>query len=481
MLWQGSTLVIDDKIEDGRPISEQLTRLYIPHLFFHADEAEIINFQDSQTPKIKNVRVIFQDINLTGSASPSKSDYEKAQTIIETVLEENNGPWLLITWSTWSGDDDDEYGKALFQHLSEGLDAKQRPYKLLSLNKSEFTQGKHGNVKSSEQLSESQYQSLRANILEVAKEQSAMDAVMAWENAVSNATSDIMAQLHSLSIDERGTLERANDRLGKLLFELAKAELGRSVTKDNAKEGLLNLLNTLLHDGINTNTDIALDLLNFKGVSNWSDIKEWKRKINRVLHFSILEGSRGPGTIYTYESFLKAKANCYLNTNGVATDTNYIDENSMKKEFVSLIDKFDFKGVEQHKEPISKCINDALMIVLEITPPCDHAQNKAQWLKFVGGVFIDIDNLSGSQLNTFKKIFVEPEYLWNSCDINLDKNNLKNSRLLLNSKLIFTVVDNENITGQFKYAEVTKIKEQITRDLIHWIGRQLTRPGYTYM
>ena len=86
MLSQGSILIIDDKIEDGQPISDQLKELCIPHLFFHADDERIRAIRDNKPQHIQKVRVILQDINLTDSGSPGTADYDVAITAIENLL-----------------------------------------------------------------------------------------------------------------------------------------------------------------------------------------------------------------------------------------------------------------------------------------------------------------------------------------------------------------------------------------------------------
>jgi len=485
MLSQGSTLIIDDKIEDGQPISEQLKRLYIPHLFFHADEIEILNFTNNKVQKIKQVRTIFQDINLTGGASPSTQDYDKAATIIETLLEPNNGPWLLVTWSTWSSEDNNEYGKKLFDHLRKELQPGQRPYDFISTDKALFTISQHGNVIEYEKLGHEAKILFSSKIKKVLSETSPMDAMMAWEGSINNAVSETMADLHALSTGKViNAQENHDNKLGKLLLELSKAELGQSINSGNSQQGLINILNNQLSDRVEYQNPPPIDLTSYKGVASWGDIKEWKRKINRILHFSTNSNSSGPGTIYTYDSFLKATTTCYSNESGTATAVSIIDEQSIKNSFNNLVEAFTFDDNEQglaNKKALLDCISAASLIVVDITPPCDHAQNKAFWLKFCGGIFIDCEKLTRKQNDILVKVLKTPEYLWNSCPISLDEENYKNSELVLNSRLVFTAIDDANVKNILIHAKVTKIQEQITRDLTHWMGRQLTRPGYAYM
>jgi hypothetical protein len=480
MLSQGSTLIIDDKIEDGQPISEQLKNLYIPHLFFHADEKEIINFTESKSQKIKKVRIIFQDINLTGGTSPSTQDYDKAATIIETLLESSNGPWLLVTWSTWSSEDENAYGKNLFEHLRRELEPGLRPYDFVSLDKTYFTSTKHGDVKTYSTLSGLEKSHFKEIIEKSTVETKAITALIAWEKSVDSAVSCTLAELHSLS----GTGENSNNdrKLGKILYELAKAESGKSLTNDNFISSLSNILNSQLFDRASVSTFQVIDINDYERVDINSEIKNWRKDINRLLHFSVLSQSNGPGSVYLYSSFLKATSLCYSNYDGIADDVAIIDDGSLRHDFIELINKTSLKAkFERHKEILINCVSQATYVAVEITAPCDHAQNKAFYLKFCGGIIIDLDNLSTPELDIFEKIFSSVDYLWSSCGFSNEKSSSKHSKFILNSRMLLSCSDDKKVIDKLELAPITKMREQITRDLTHWIGQQLTRPGYTYM
>jgi hypothetical protein len=47
--------------------------------------------------------------------------------------------------------------------------------------------------------------------------------------------------------------------------------------------------------------------------------------------------------------------------------------------------------------------------------------------------------------------------------------------------MLLSCSDDKKVIDKLELAPITKMREQITRDLTHWIGQQLTRPGYTYM
>jgi hypothetical protein len=477
MLTQGVTLVIDDKVEDGHPISEQLRNLFIPHLFFHADEKVLLDYLQSSKAKIENIRVIFQDINLTAGASPSTKDYDKAVSIIEALMEEQNGPWLLVTWSTWSAEGDDTYGKELYEHLVKELTPSQRPYNFVSLDKSLFTASQHGDVSSYSEMDCETRESFAHKINASLLQSKAISTLLNWEKSIRQATSKTLADLHSLSTDGGNSDEL---KLGKLLYELAKAEMGKSLNNENSLLALSNILNCQMFDRIQSQLDVDIDITSYKDVHNWADVKAWKKQVNKILHFSTQQGVTGPGTIYTYASYLEGSTLCYSNNEGLATNISIIGEDNIKATYIKMVEEADMEK-EEHRPDLLERINNATCIITDITPPCDHAQNKALWLKFCGGLFVNLNGLSNPKIRSFNKIFSTPEYLWNSCDFALEQSELKHNRLIFNSRFIFTCADDTSIKEKLTLATTTKMKEQITRDLIHWLGKQLTRPGYTYM
>src|SRR3954468_1014251 len=92
-----TALIIDDKESDGMAITKTLWRKGHPCLFFEYSAEKLAEDYE----KLSGVRIIFQDINLLNGTSPSKSDYDQAVLVIDKLLDDQNGPWLLATWSTW--------------------------------------------------------------------------------------------------------------------------------------------------------------------------------------------------------------------------------------------------------------------------------------------------------------------------------------------------------------------------------------------
>lgn len=132
-------LVIDDRPEDGEAIVRRLWKEQIPALFHNFDQS--LDYGDFGKPH-SGIRIIFQDILLVpGKGTPNHQDYGAALTILESLIAETNGPWLMIAWSTWADDNDegDKYAKELFEYLQKRLSDGKKPYGFTVLDKTPYT------------------------------------------------------------------------------------------------------------------------------------------------------------------------------------------------------------------------------------------------------------------------------------------------------------------------------------------------------
>ncbi|WP_375055622.1 hypothetical protein [Zobellella sp. DQSA1] len=484
MRSNGTTLIIDDKEEDGRPISEALRNICIPNLFFLADEQHLIDQREKGRIPVERVKIVIQDINLTGMQSPSKKDYDKAATFLENLLPDNNGPWLMIAWSTWADVEMwKNYPQELFQHLIKELPKDKRPYALNILDKSKFTSGgkdDHNEVLPYSDMTIEQKKNLTTDVETASIQNGAIRSLFLWENSVSEAVSQTIIDLQSLGKYDA----RFEQRVGKALYELAKAEAGKSITPSNARNALYRILNSQLLDRVTSDMDETCDICQYSNENGWSDIKEWKRKMNKFLHFDNSQNNSGPGTLYAYNSYLESLAECHqvvpgTELNIVKQKEDVLGERLIINTFISPIEN----SHSEHREVIKQCIENSECIVVDITPPCDHAQNKAEWKKFCAGILVDMTSLNKKQIEELNSIYKNIGFLWSSCDFSDSISDTQNShkRLMFNSRVMFSIPEHELVKSKLKLANITKMREQISRDLTHWLSNQLSRPGYTMM
>lgn len=476
MLSQGSTLIVDDKLEDGQLISDHLKELCIPHLFFHANEDHLIRLRNQDVRYTENYRVVFQDIALISGTSPTKGDYDYAAEIIDTLLTDNNGPWLLVTWSTWNGEDDRTYANDLFKHLVQELDSNKSPYAFVVIDKSLFTGGEsHGTVTPLQNMDRAERLLLNSLIQSSVTDKKSMNLLMKWEKYIGRSISETLVDLHGFSSNDGN-----NDKnLGKLLYELARAVAGKSLSNDSSWRSLVGVLNSQLLDRISHQCIEGTDLFKYSGVEIL-DLDDWKKNVNRLLHFEVGGSANGPGSIYSYESFV----NCYLDVlteyglylvrkknDGVVPSQGFV-----KDIFLSRLEnennKFKDQGV--------RLVSEGEFVVVDVTPPCDHAQNKSEVKKFCAGLIIDTPVGTAKELAAYKKTLLDPSYLWSSCEFLSEKSG-QGKILIMNSRLVFSIPCVEYVNSTLVHASVSRIREEIFRDFTHWLWQQISRPGYTYM
>src|SRR5471030_3107101 len=115
-------LVVDDKREAGLQIVDALWEGGFSVQFEQYDPKRLIRLK-KQGVSMRGVRVVFMDINLIGGAMGSDGqNFAAIQTCLQTLLAHDNGPYLLITWSSH-----DDYADRLFVFLNERLPGEYRP------------------------------------------------------------------------------------------------------------------------------------------------------------------------------------------------------------------------------------------------------------------------------------------------------------------------------------------------------------------
>jgi len=227
MLDDGNILVIDDNEKQGEVICNRLRKQFIPYRFFHFTEDNLISTKDEGSPLV-GVRVIFQDLNLIeGTAIPNNKDYATASSIIDALLIENNGPWLLVTWSTFTGTGPDpaKYANELFTYLNESLPEGKRPFQLLRIDKNNFSLPTNDGEEPVEDIPEADKIALSKDIETILGNQQALSVLYEWEKSTRLAAANSVAELSNIS--NLSPAEKQNETLGNMMHAIAAAEAGR--------------------------------------------------------------------------------------------------------------------------------------------------------------------------------------------------------------------------------------------------------------
>ncbi|MBN1007006.1 hypothetical protein [Amphritea pacifica] len=458
-------LVIDDREDHGICITKQLWKKQIPTLFIHYDEPLL---EELEAPLLKSihtgVRAIILDVNLTNSGSANISDYAIALKLIQRLLNHNNGPWLLITWTTF-----EEKSTELFNFLTERLPASQRPFNVKSIDKTHYTEDSEKINPLSEESSNEISQLLQSHL----ESSPPFNFLIEWERSVSSSSSEIIKNLGEVASEHEDHPVNFDERLSHILMEIAVAEAGKSLDQESISPPVYSVLNTLISDRISHSAPSPFSFINSSSSSNTTIDNNWKAKINSMLHLDHdlkNTGSISPGSIYSYpKSLIWPLPIPYMSNSNWG---KFIIEN-----FISTTKK---KSITPDKA--SKTFE---LVMMDITPPCDHAQNKCVWKNFIIGLQINDDNRHFLYQEDETKI---KQKLKSGRDLRLNgdqfiitpvfeiKNN--NSQFVFSTKVITSSPNIKEINILLK-EPVVRIRSQLLNDFIHKIGNQLTRPGIT--
>ncbi|NVJ64552.1 MAG: hypothetical protein HWD84_10035 [Flavobacteriaceae bacterium] len=482
MRVNGTYLILDDRNEDGEPISAVLKERCIPHLFFLADEANLLEKIELNVLPIEKVKVVFQDINLTGAQSPSRKDYDKAVEFLDRILPDDNGPWLMISWSTWSDDEGrTDYPRALFEHLINELPDGKKPLTLKVLDKHQFTlggAGTHTTVEAYEDMVKERQITLNEEIRSKVDLPVPLSTLLEWELSVSGAVNETLIEIQSIA-NNHPNLE---DAVGKLLYELAKAEAEQAISNETCASALSRILNSQLLSRIPMSIESGSNLSDFDEVE-LDNFDDWKLRINKFLHFDNVHQEPGPGSLYSYKSFLDSIASFHFvvppsESASVRHRSEIVGEHLIRKSFKDTIVP---KAKASARESVTEILDTSECIVIDVTPPCDFAQNKAEWVKLCAGIIIDTTD-KNSELQAIEKSLSNASSFWASCNFSdAIEDRVLRKKVIFNSKIIFTLPSHEVPMAGLKQASVFKLKEQILRTFSQWLSYQLGRAGYTSM
>ena len=169
-------VIIDDSQEEGVAIKEALESIQIPSLFYHATS-------NKSLPKktIKNIRLVFLD--LIFSDSGGRTDPQNAGNAISklSTVVGITGFYILVIWSSHTT----EGVAATFQTQLERQDVFAKPYKLLTLQKTDF------------RTSSGKYK-IKAIIKEINNQLASSPSLRIfsyWENLTTNSISDIAGNI----------------------------------------------------------------------------------------------------------------------------------------------------------------------------------------------------------------------------------------------------------------------------------------------
>lgn len=449
-LSRAKILVVDDNIEHGQKIADTLWKSGRHVLFVNYSEEALIN----KTYGVHSgVRAIFLDINLTGDGGIGGVGnlFGPAEQTLRTLLDDENGPFALITWSSH-----DDKANELYEHLRTRLPVGKRPVSLGRMDKDQLLQSDGE-------------QEIRTAVLNNLSTHASLRHLTEWEGHVQNSAAAVIKNLACIA-ENNLSHQDFDKKLGCLLLQLARAEAGKWLGKsDDISSPLYSLMSSLLEDRLGhiSNIDKYLFDEDIFTAIDAADLQTWKGEVNAFLHFdSSKSGGSTPGSLFDYPinrpdiSFPVVKSK---NEMGKCIRGNYL-------EMIKGVDGYDDRN---------KISEECQLLLMDVTPPCDHANKKVLWRRFVVTCRVPakhIDCLWRVNLETKQRINgqLKGDHLRISPRFSV---NGEEFVLAFNANLQCAVPEPkswETVFGEKK----GRIREQFLSDLMGWLGRHITRGGY---
>lgn len=379
----GKVVIVDDRFQEILPLINILNKNTIPVIYFSGKQSEL------PVQPINGIRLFFLDLRFATNTD-SKTIVSNACNILKTILGENNGPYLLIVWSSTGS----EYKDDLENELNNKL---YRPEFILCLSKEDYFETKDSDtyslisdikkilddeeVENIEEIIKkiemrvisdedeiervfipSSMEKLQNELYDGLKNAGLLSLFIIWENTVRNSVHKVVNEIYS-QIPETISTDK---KLSAMVYYLAKNRLEKQFEVVKEKEKFcaalmeLNELYTYFYseDVINIPLDGFLPIniqKNTELVPSQTRFNSWKM-ITQSLK------SDTPGSIYkdpnkTFEFF------------------NLVKDYSDKRKYKSICDD------------LRNNVN-IVYVWANINGECDTAQNKYPVVRVMPGVLI---------------------------------------------------------------------------------------------
>lgn len=406
----GKVIVVDDQYNEAKPLLDILRKKGIPVLYY---SGQLEGFPEMP---FKDVRLLFCDLKYN-AAHDTKSVLANLKAIIDKLIDQENGAYILLVWSTRETDYIDD-----LHTMVSGME--NAPEFVLTLNKADYF---ITNAEDRTEIIDRIKERLSELDLDVQDEKSILRAIE--ESIPENKPEQLSFQKDSIDKIE-----------AKLEEELKKANLFYLfiIWENTIKQSAILTVNTLYKEIPDTiphekRLNAMLYYLAYYKLEQAllkadEELKFWafKDSLNELFSYfyqeevqkissSLLKIEELESVVEEIEKISSARFNRWLfinnTTNGSSPGIVYIDSNKT----------FQFEGYREksieNEESIIKEIQNYKYIFVDISSECDNAQNKQYNYRVVPGLMIPIDEYDKMRQKELIKN-KEPNYIsvWKSIE-----------------------------------------------------------------
>lgn len=385
----GKVVIVDDRFQEILPLINILNKNAIPVIYYSGRPSEL------PIKPLHGIRLFFLDLRFSTNTD-TKTIVSNACNILQTILGENNGPYLLIIWSSTG----DEYKGELDDALK---DKTYRPEFALCLSKADYFEIKDSKIYSMigdiekildeadvenissimEKITDkvianedenekvfipSSIDKLQQELYDGLKNAGLLSLFILWENTIRNSAHKVVNEIYTQIPESIPT----DKRLPAMAYYLAKNRLEKqfeTVKGEDKLHAALMELNELYayfysEDVINISVDGFLPL----NIQKNTDLVPSQAKFNAWKMISPTYKKDTPGNVYE--------------------DRNKVFE------FFNLVK--DYSDEKKYEEMVHKLKEDEtiLYIWVNINGECETAQNKYPVVRVMPGVLIPCEAYS---------------------------------------------------------------------------------------
>lgn len=431
-------LLLDDEPREALPVIKAFSKVGVPIAYFDGNQ----DCFPLEGEKLCGVRLAILDIDL-GFGGNSKNLASTLAGAFSRIVSQNNGPYGILIWTNHK-EHVDEVSSAIFSHQST-----PKPVFVVSLSKAGFLNGKGKNSKQKATTA-----AIRDALRGALRKGSApFESLQQWESLGFTASTNVINAISDLTGANAAALgdwQKAwKEEMLRLLLVIAKAGYGKHLAERNVLSSLFLTLNPLQLDRMDSLSEPNTKVVSHhaKGIFNAQGTASLTRRagVNSMLHLSTDNLSEfSPGNLYIFVDKLPS--------------------------FMPTVEEI-FKGWsasgggEKQAANLAAATQAARLCAVEISPVCDHAQDKIGLSRLIAGVILPWANslkMSRSQfIKTVGPLKIAEALLPGEYGLHL------NSRYVASSS-----------PGRVKKLKPTfRVKPELLSDIQTWSSYQGSRQG----
>ncbi|MCA6974212.1 hypothetical protein [Pectobacterium carotovorum] len=435
MLPRAKVVIVDDDEHELKQLSEAFYNSGIPCLPLQYNSRDGVKRYGIE--KSTDIRWLFIDIHLeSGTNVEAASLVGPIKEIISHLI--GRGIYSLVFWSKHA-----DKVEEIIARIKNDEDLSRNippPVSYACVDKNIF-------IEDATKLKEKIKSTLSENRL--------VSSMLRWENAVANASSNILTKVHQLAkSNDSWEINETRENIKNIISLLAHEASGFERARDDANVSLNRGLFSLVEDDYSniTKKDIWTGF-EFTSEQQLKQVPiDIKVKLNTYILTEEITSDRNGGALYEKGviSFIDRKK----------TDINSLFGNAD----LDTIIKEEFIGFEKTVD-----LNSVILGIIEVSPDCDHANKKIKIHRFVLTSLIPSEYWSKKNKAQHDGIFNEiPNVLYKG----------KQYKLLLSFKYIISIPFSDGNMSMFE-CEALRLKDDMLVKIRTEMARYISRPGYT--